>query len=179
MIGGAAGGGVLFIIALIAFCCCARKRKEEEKGEIIEKMESTLSEFGNDWQSSEDSESDWNSFLNSDLNSVTVFKYFRVAMFDQKTGYVRANICLSPFFSWGICGFLKVIRNQIFLFLSVFFLIKQIGGVKKGNISRFVLQHRKKKEWLNKLLFQGRTTILPFNYLTSLRSQSTNNAGND
>ena len=58
MIGGAAGGGVLFIIALIAFCCCARKRKEEEKGEIIEKMESTLSEYGNDWQSSEDSESD-------------------------------------------------------------------------------------------------------------------------
>lgn len=98
MIGGAAGGGVLFIIALIAFCCCASKRKEEEKGEIIEKMESTLSEYGNEWQSSEDSESDWNSFLNSDLNPVTVFKYFRVAMFDQKTGYVRANICLSPFF---------------------------------------------------------------------------------
>lgn len=46
-------------------------------------------------------------FLNSDLNSVTVFKYFRVAMFDQKTGYVRANICLSPFFHEEHAVFIK------------------------------------------------------------------------
>jgi len=56
MIGGAAGGGVLLIIALIAFCCCARKRKKEEKEENIEKMESTLSQYGNDWESSDDSD---------------------------------------------------------------------------------------------------------------------------
>ncbi|XP_078344460.1 uromodulin-like [Oculina patagonica] len=57
MIGGAAGGGLLLIIALIAFCCCARKRKKEEDGEKVEKMESTLSQYGNDWESS-DSEED-------------------------------------------------------------------------------------------------------------------------
>lgn len=59
MIGGAAGGGVLLIIALIAFCCCARKRNKKEKdGEKLEKMESTLSEYGQDWESSEDSDED-------------------------------------------------------------------------------------------------------------------------
>lgn len=59
MIGGAAGGGVLLIIAIIAFCYCARKRKkEEENEETIQKMESTLSQFGNEWESSEDSDED-------------------------------------------------------------------------------------------------------------------------
>lgn len=58
MIGGAAGGGLLLIIALIACCCCARKRKKEEDGDKkIDKMESTLSQYGNDWESS-DSEED-------------------------------------------------------------------------------------------------------------------------
>jgi len=56
MIGGAAGGGVLLIVALIAFCYCARKRKKEETKENIEAMESTLSQYGNDWESSDDSD---------------------------------------------------------------------------------------------------------------------------
>ena len=56
MVGCAAGGGVLLIIALISFCCCARKRKKEEKEESFEKLDSTLSHYGNDWESSEDSE---------------------------------------------------------------------------------------------------------------------------
>lgn len=60
MIGGAAGGGVLLIIALVAFCCCARKRKSKEKEdeEKIEKVQSTLSEYGRDWESSDSSEDD-------------------------------------------------------------------------------------------------------------------------
>lgn len=57
MIGGAAGGGALLIIALIACCCCVRKRKRKENDEEkIEKEPSTLSEYGQDWESSEDSE---------------------------------------------------------------------------------------------------------------------------
>ena len=57
MIGGAAGGGLLSIVALIAFCCCARKRKKMEgKEENGEKLESTLSHYGNEWESSEDSD---------------------------------------------------------------------------------------------------------------------------
>ena len=59
MIGGAAGGGLLLIIALIALCCCARARKRkkiEEKVENTGKMETTLSHYGNEWESSEDSD---------------------------------------------------------------------------------------------------------------------------
>ena len=59
MIGGAAGGGLLSIVALIAFCCCARARKGkkmEGKEENGEKLESTLSHYGNEWESSEDSD---------------------------------------------------------------------------------------------------------------------------
>lgn len=58
--GAGAGGVVLLIIALIAFCCCARKpKKKEEKEEPFNKMESALSHFGNEWDSSEDSDEDF------------------------------------------------------------------------------------------------------------------------
>ena len=58
--GAGAGGVVLLIIALIAFCCCARKpKKKEEEEEPFNKMESTLSHFGNEWESSEDSDEDF------------------------------------------------------------------------------------------------------------------------
>ena len=60
MIGGAAGGGLLLIITFIAFCCCARKKKKKDPKdtEKIEKMESTLSEYGQEWDSSDTSEDD-------------------------------------------------------------------------------------------------------------------------
>ena len=61
MIGGACGGGILLIIALVAFCCCARnkkKKKGKKHGDKIEKIESTLSEYGQDWESSDSSEDD-------------------------------------------------------------------------------------------------------------------------
>lgn len=59
MIGGACGGGILLIIALVAFCCCARKKKkkkDKKHADKIEKIESTLSEYGQDWESSDSSE---------------------------------------------------------------------------------------------------------------------------
>lgn len=58
MFGGASAGGALFIIALIACCCCARKRKKKEEADKqkVTKMESTLSQYGEDWESSESSE---------------------------------------------------------------------------------------------------------------------------
>lgn len=58
MFGGASAGGALFIIALIACCCCARKRKKKEEADEqkVTKMESTLSQYGEDWESSESSE---------------------------------------------------------------------------------------------------------------------------
>lgn len=61
MVGCAAGGGVLLIIALIAFFWCARKKKKEEEEEAeegIEKMASTLSEYGQEWDSDSSEDED-------------------------------------------------------------------------------------------------------------------------
>ena len=60
MIGAGAGGGALIIIASIAICCCLRKKKKKnvDDGGKIENMESTLSEYGHDWESSESSDDD-------------------------------------------------------------------------------------------------------------------------
>ena len=50
--GGAGGGALLLLVAVVTFCCCTRKGKKRGSGDG-RGVESTLSEYGNDWESSD------------------------------------------------------------------------------------------------------------------------------
>lgn len=55
---GASARGALFIIGLISCCCCARKGKKNKKADQqkVAKMKSTVSQYGENRESSESSE---------------------------------------------------------------------------------------------------------------------------